>query len=77
VASARRHPLTKHVAGGRIEILKPNEQGVFGVYLLPDDGDSYAYRSNDPSKVTSFPKSYNVEELYAWAREEWAKRYPA
>jgi hypothetical protein len=69
--------MVKHIDGGRIEILRPTDEGVFGVWLLPDEGEPAAYRSNDQPKVPGFPMSFNVQELFDFAEKEWERRYPA
>lgn len=65
----------EHVQGGRIEVWE-REDGLFGVRLLPDQGEpdypGHSYTSSESHK--GFPDKYDVEALKAWGRARWAER---
>ena len=65
----------EHVVGGRIEAWQ-REDGLFGVRLLPNEGQpdypGHSYTSTEGHD--GFPESYDVEALLAWGRARWAER---
>jgi hypothetical protein len=66
-----------HVPGGRIEVWR-RDDGLFGVSLLPDEGQEdypgYTYTSTEDNLPGDFPSSYDLEALKAWGRARWGER---
>ncbi len=63
------------VDGGKIEIWK-NEDGLFGVTLLPDEGQpGYpGFSCTSAEGHTGFPETYDAEALKAWGQKRWSER---
>ena len=65
---------SERVDGGRVEVWL-RKDGLFGVTLLPDEGQpgypGISFTSGDPPD--GFPESYDRGELKAWGRAHWEK----